>query len=63
MKYRVYYNTHQYEDCSDRPRSAQRTVEAPSEDHACEAVHNMRKAGSRFIGLVHYAEPLDKAKR
>ena len=54
--YRVRYNTHRYQDCSDLPKSASRLVKAESPDAAREAVRQLGKAGSRYIGLVFDAE-------
>lgn len=61
-KWRVYYNTHAYRDCSDTPRSTNRIVSAPSADEAREVVRRMERSGRRFIGMVHQAEPYEDPK-
>ena len=55
-KYRVYYNTHQYADCSDTPRPAHRVVKAEDEESARQKVRDMKTVGKRFIGMVFQAE-------
>ncbi len=64
-RWRVYYNTHRYVDCSDTARACSRIVRAATADEAREIVRNMERVGSRqprWIGMVHNAEPLQRAK-
>lgn len=56
FRFRVWYLTHKYIDCSDTPRLSSRIVKAESRDEAREIVRKMEKAGSRYIGMIHTAE-------
>jgi len=56
LKYRVYYNTHQYSDGSGTPRSAHRVVKAENEEDARERVRALKTVGKRWIGMVFQAE-------
>jgi len=60
MKFLVRFNTHQYPDCSDKPRSAYVVVDADTNAEArqivCDKRNNEEKHGKRYIGLVFDAE-------
>lgn len=60
LKFLVRYNTHEFADCSDKPRSAYRIVEADTNAEARDIVCAMRanneQVGKRWIGAVHQAE-------
>lgn len=60
--WRVRFNAHRYEDCSDTPQSRSRRVHAASAEEAVALVMDERnrnnKIGNWYIGLVHSAEPV-----
>lgn len=59
-KFTVYYNSHQYIDCSDTARPSKRIVKAENADEARQILVDMRqndqKIGQRYIGCIHHAE-------
>ena len=58
-KWKVFYNTHRYNDCSDTPRACSRIVRAATAEEAREAIRSMKHVGRRqirWIGMVHHAE-------
>lgn len=57
MKYRVAFLTHQYIDLSDKPRLTYRIVNANTEQDAMDVMRSKEKVGSRYVGMVHQAEP------
>lgn len=58
-KYRVYFNTHEYNDTSDKPKSSSKIVKAENEENARELICQMRDKretvgtkNKRYIGLI-----------
>ena len=59
-KWRVFYNTHRYSDCSDTARACSRIIEASTAEEARELVRDLVQVGwsnPRYIGMIHHAEP------
>lgn len=53
MKFRVYYNAHRYNDCSDKAMARTRVVTIPDgivDDADAVAIETLRAMGDKFYG-------------